>query len=45
MVYSILQRLCANMGVYMEPNINDKEEWIKKSYKEISKLSDLIEDK
>lgn len=44
-LYSILQRLCANMGVFMEPNIKDKEEWIEKSFKEISRLLDLVEDK
>lgn len=43
-LYAILQRLCANMGVYMEPDINNKEEWIKKSYSEISKLLELVED-
>lgn len=42
LLYSIMQKLCAISGVYMEPSLKNKEEWVNKSLKEIDKYIDII---
>jgi len=42
-LYSIMQKLCAAAGVYMEPQIKGKEEWISKALKNIDTYLDSIE--
>jgi len=43
LLYSIMQKLCAIAGVYMEPEVENKEQWISRSLKEIDKYLDVLE--